>query len=101
MSGDSEKFAAYDFATRTVQGYAAEENALGKRHKVDDGIAVPIILPVVHVNGVPGVSRNTLSEVERDYRQYRKMTDDDSGELADVFADVVDEFGEVITLGAP
>lgn len=41
LSGGSDYFISYDFATGTMQGYRAEQTALVKGQKLDNGPVVP------------------------------------------------------------
>lgn len=92
----SNDFVAYDLATRTVQAYPAEKIAPVMRRMVDNGLAVPVIARAVHVNWLPGAARKTLSEVESDYQRYCDTVDEDAGQLADVPANVADDFDNVL-----
>lgn len=41
-----------------------------KRQKVDDGAVVPVLVPAVDVNWLPGVTRKKISRFESDYERY-------------------------------
>lgn len=75
-SGGPSDFAAYYFATGTVQDYPAEQIASVKRQKDDDCPVVLVIASGVDVSWFFGVSRKTLSNVECAYRWYRAVGDD-------------------------
>lgn len=95
QSGGSDDFAFYDFSTGTVHAYPAENIVPVKRQKVDDGSVWLFMAPAIDVSWLPGLAPKTISEVERDYRRYRGINDDDSGQFADVSTDVVDDFDDV------
>lgn len=80
-----------------MQGCTAEQIAAVKRKKVDGGPVLPIDRPAVDVNWVPCVSCKTFIRVERNYRWYCGIMDDDPGQLADVSSDMVDDFDDVFT----
>lgn len=63
--------------------------------KDDDGPLVSIKAPAIDVKWLCGVTFNTVSEVENDYRRYCSIIDDDAGHLADRPADVVDDLDSV------
>lgn len=66
-----------------------------RRQKVGDNPAVSVMAPAVHVNGLPGVARMSLSEVNRDYQWYCGKLTDNAGQTADVAVDVVDDLDDV------
>lgn len=56
---------------------------------------VPVIAAALNVNWLPGVTRKTISEVERDYQRYRSIIDDNAGRPADVLDNVVDDVDDL------
>lgn len=82
-------FPLYGIAAGTVQGYAAVIIALVKPQKVDDGSVVLMMAPAVDVNWRTSVRRKMISNVERDFRRFPGVVDDEDL-LADVWADVVE-----------
>lgn len=94
--GGSENFVAYYLVTGTVQIYPAEQIAPVKRQKVDDCPFVLGMPSAVDVNWLSNVSRKKFSETKCDYRRYRVVVDDDSGQPAVVPTDVVDDIDVVL-----
>lgn len=90
-SGRSDDHFAYDIATGTVQDHPAEKIPPVKRQKIDDRPFVPVMAPAVDVDDLPGVSRKTVSEVQRDYRRYPGIIGDVSRQPAAVPVDMVDD----------
>lgn len=62
---------------------------------------VPVMAAVVDRKWFPGLARRTLSEVERGYRRYGALIDDDFGQTANVSADTEDNLDDVFALEAP
>lgn len=69
-AGGSDDFVSYEFSTGPVKEDLAVKNALLVRQKVGDGPLVPVMVPAVDANWIPGVFRNTIAKVERDYGWY-------------------------------
>lgn len=90
--GGPEKFPANKFSTRTVHDYLPERHAPLKRQKLDECPAVPMFEPAVDLKQLPGVTRNTISDVDHDYWRYCGVVDSDGDIATDVPADVVDDF---------
>lgn len=65
-SGGSKDVFAYNLFTGTVRGCRADTTAPVKLQNIDDGPIVPVMVPVVDVNWLPGAVRETISEVNRD-----------------------------------
>lgn len=79
----------------TVGGYPASKNAPMKRWKVNDGPVMPVVAPAVHVHWLAGVTRETISKVERDYWWYRSIIDKGADQPVDVSAKVIDDRDDV------
>lgn len=62
-----------------------------KRQNVDGDLFVPAMAPALDVNGLPGVARKMIFEVERDHRRYHGIVGDDTGQPSDFQAVVVDD----------
>lgn len=88
-------FTSSDFTTAAVQGHKSKKNALVKRQKIDDGPVVSVMKAAIHVNWIAGVACKTISELERDYRRYCGILDNDVGQPADIPGDVVDDLYNV------
>lgn len=99
--GGSDISAGSDFAMATVQRYPSERIAPVKRRKVDVGPVVPVMARATDMNCLPGISRKTLSEFEHEYRLYRAIIDDDSGESTDILAEVVEDIFDLLAQDAP
>lgn len=72
-------FGSYNFATETVRGRLAERLAPLKRYKINDGPVVPMLDPSVGVNWLPNLAREAIFDIQRDYRWYCGVVDDDRG----------------------
>lgn len=92
MSGGSDDFGFYNFATDTVKCYPAGRIAPVSRNMIDDVPVVPATASAIGVDWLPDKTRNTISKVERDYRRYSGIIDNDAGQQADVPADVMDDY---------
>lgn len=72
--------------------------------KVDDCTVGPVMAPKADVKQLPSVAYEKLFEVERDYRRYRSIVNEDAGQLADFPANVVKDRDDVFArevLGLP
>lgn len=88
-SNGLEDFVSYDLATGSAQGYPAQQIAPLKSKTFDDGPVTMVKAPATDVNRLLDVIRRTISGVARDYQQYRGLTDDDTGRVANVSVDIV------------
>lgn len=68
-----------------------------KHCKVDDGPVALGVLPAMDVNWLPAVTRKTITEGHCDYQRYHGILDDNTGQPADVPADVVDDVHEMFS----
>lgn len=66
-----------------------------KRQKINDGSAVPVGMPAIDINYRLGVTHKKISEVERNYRPYCIITDDDVGQPGNDPAEVVNILDEI------
>lgn len=70
-----DEFISYKFVKGTVQSYSPKGLASMKRQMVDDGPFVPVLAPIVDVNQLPGMARNSISYAERNYRRCCSVID--------------------------
>lgn len=91
----ADDFISYNFSTGTVQCYPAEKIPPVKRQKVDDNVAVPVMVPAIDMSCCSGVTSDSISEIECDYRGYQGTIDDAAYQPTDALADVVDDPDDV------
>lgn len=94
-SGYSNDFASYDIATGTVEGYLPERIAPVRRQKIDTGPVVPFTSLVIDAIWLPVVTSKTNSGVERNYRRYHGVSDEDAGQLPDVLDYLLDDLYDI------
>lgn len=78
-----------------MSDYPAKRLTLLKQQKIDDGPVLAVLAPAVDINWLPNAARKTISDVQRDYRRYHYMVDDDGGLPDDLPAEFVDDLDDV------
>lgn len=88
-------FLAYYLATRAMRDYPAKTLALLKQEKIDGGPVVPVLAPAVDANWLRCVAGMTASTVQRDYKRYPGVVDEDDIFLSEVSAEVADDLDDI------